>query len=372
MGSWPQRRPLVARFGPLDVAQQPVKLGLLVPGETQGGCRGARRAPVGGFADCVPPRVAMPARAFLFSTISISLVEMDQLVVVFVAGFAASLVDGALGMGFGPTSSSILLGTGLSPGAISTTVNLAKVVTGITAALAHWRFDNVDRQLVRRLAVPGALGALVGVTVLASVDGDTLRPVLSVLLLVMAGRILVRFSQALPAPAPAPDADEDAAVGDRVRFHDRGTAVAAAAGGVTNGLVGAWGPVVTPFLLHRGVAPRYAVGSVNTAEVAVAVVASGSLLISLGGAGIDLGIVLAMLAGGVLAAPLAAWSIRFLPARGLGVAVGGLLLVTNIRELTSSSDLRVVRWLAFGLVALACAYAAARPRRRPATLPLEA
>src|SRR5918997_4085487 len=99
---------------------------------------------------------------------------MDKLLLVALAGFCASLVDGALGMGFGPTSSSILLGTGLSPAAISTPVTLAKVATGLTAAVAHWRFDNVDRRLVRRLALPGCLGALVGVTVLASVDGDTL------------------------------------------------------------------------------------------------------------------------------------------------------------------------------------------------------
>lgn len=281
---------------------------------------------------------------------------MDELVVVFLAGFAASLVDGALGMGFGPTSSSILLGYGISPAAASTTVNLAKVATGITGAVAHWRFHNVDRQLVRRLALPGGVGALVGATVLASVDGDTLKPVLAGLLVVMAGRILFRFSR--PLPSPATSEDGTAAHGADVRA----TTAVAATGGVTNGLVGAWGPVVTPYLLHRGVAPRYAVGSANTAEVAVAVVASGSLLASVGGGGIDVGVVVAMLAGGVLAAPLAAWSIRFLPARALGIAVGGLLLVTNIHALLSTTGIAPVQWAAYGLVGVACAYAAVRPR----------
>ncbi len=138
----------------------------------------------------------------------------------------------------------------------------------------------------------------------------------------------------------------------------------ATVGGVTNGLIGAWGPVVTPFQLQRGLPPRYAIGSVNTAEVAVAVVASGSLLASVGGGGIDVPVVVAMLAGGVLAAPLAAWVVRFLPARGLGVAVGGLLFFTNVRELASSFNLGAFRWLAYGLIALACGYAAIRPRRR--------
>jgi uncharacterized membrane protein YfcA len=120
--------------------------------------------------------------------------------------------------------------------------------------------------------------------------------------------------------------------------------------------------VVTPFLLQKGVAPRYAIGSVNTAEVAVAVVASGSLLASVGGGGIDLKVVVAMLAGGMIAAPFAAWSIRFIPARGLGVAVGGLLFLTNIRELASVVGLGAERWFAYLAVVLACGFAAVRPR----------
>ena len=280
---------------------------------------------------------------------------MSEIVVVFVAGFAASFVDGALGMGFGPTSSSILLSTGLSPAGISTTVNLAKVATGISAAVSHWRFDNVDRGLVRQLAVPGCLGALVGVTVLANVDGDTLRPILSVLLLAIAARILLRFSRPMPQT-------NDLAAGQDAPYRGPATTAAAAAGGVTNGLVGAWGPVVTPFLLQRGLAPRLTVGSVNTAEVAVAIVASGSLLTSVGGAGIDVSLLVAMLAGGVLAAPLAASAIRFLPARALGIAVGGLLFMTNVRELASWAGIGMTRWVAYAVVIAACGYAAARPR----------
>ena len=283
--------------------------------------------------------------------------SLDTLILVALAGFCASMVDGALGMGFGPTSSSILLGTGLSPAAVSTTVNLAKVATGLSAGVAHWRFGNIDRRLVLRLAIPGSLGALFGVTVLASVDGATLRPFLSVLLLVVAIRMLVRFSRPLP--------DQPAETGGEARppeYDERHVCAVAAAGGVTNGLVGAWGPVVTPFLLHRGLAPRFAIGSVNTAEVAVAVVASGSLMASLGSSGVDFGVVIAMLIGGVLAAPLAAWVIRFLPARGLGVAVSGLLLCTNFRELAAWSGIGPGRWLAYVGALLACGYAAVRPR----------
>ena len=285
---------------------------------------------------------------------------MSDLFVVGLAGFIASLVDGALGMGFGPTSTTILLSNGISPVSASATVNLAKVATGLVAGVSHWRFRNIDRRLVLQLAIPGAIGALLGSSILVRVEGDDVRPFLAALLLAVGLRILFRFSRPLPtAPdVEGVDLDPDALP----PYNAGGVEVVATAGGVTNGLVGAWGPVVTPFLLHRGLAPRFAIGSVNTAEVAVAVVAAGSLITSLGGAGLEAGVVLAMLAGGMLAAPLAAYVVRFVPPRPLGLAVAGLLLLTQTRELATAADLGPSRWIAYGAVALLIVAAALRPR----------
>lgn len=283
---------------------------------------------------------------------------MSDVIVVALAGFAAAFVDGSLGMGFGPTSSSILLSSGLSPAGVSATVNIAKVATGVVGGAAHWRFGNVDRRIVARLALPGALGAFVGALILTNVDGAQLRPVLAALLLVIGLRILVRFARtprAVAGDEPAGDPDL------------RGTAVAGAAGGVTNGLIGAWGPVVTPFLLHRGVVPRIVVGSVNTAEIAVAVVAAGSLMTS-PQHGVDPSTVAAMLVGGVLAAPVAALTVRRVPARLLGVLVAGLLLLTNVRELALWAEVGAARWVAYAVVVavvLACIWRWARSAQPP-------
>jgi uncharacterized membrane protein YfcA len=268
-------------------------------------------------------------------------------------------------MGFGPTSSSILLGSGLSPAAAATTVNVAKVATGIAAAISHWRFRNIDRTLVLKLALPGATGAIVGVTVLSNVDGATLRPLLAALLLLIGLRILSRFSRPVESAASG-DADGHG----MPAFDDRGVELVAVAGGVTNGMIGAWGPVVTPFLMHRRVEPRYAVGSVNTAEVAVAAVSATSLITALGRGQLDLAVVGAMLLGGVLAAPVAAWLVRRMSPRPMGVAVAGLLLVTNVRELASWAGLGAGTWLAYGAVVLLVGAAALRPRaaRRVADL----
>jgi uncharacterized membrane protein YfcA len=285
---------------------------------------------------------------------------MDLLLVA-LAGFCAALVDGALGMGFGPTSSSLLLGVGLSPGSVSTTVNLAKVATGVVAAISHWRFRNIDHRLVLRLAIPGCLGALVGVTVLSNVDGATLRPILAALLILIGLRILWRFST--PVKVRPEEFGDIAHDPDRMPdFDSRGVEVVAAAGGVTNGMIGAWGPVVTPFLMHRDLPPRFAVGSVNTAEVAVATISAGTLIASLGGGGLDLAVVLAMLAGGMIAAPVAAWFVRHVPARPMGVAVGALLLLTNSQQLADWRDLGATRWIAYAAVAALTALAALRPR----------
>ena len=288
---------------------------------------------------------------------------MSELLTVALAGFLASIVDGALGMGFGPTSSTILLSSGLSPAAASTTVNIAKVATGLAAGVSHWRFSNIDRRLVVRLAGPGMLGAAIGAFVLTSVDGDDLRPVLAVLLLLIGVRILARFSTPLAAPRLEP-ASDPAAPAVRDLGNLQGVEVAAGVGGVTNGLVGAWGPVVTPFLLHRGTPPRYAVGSVNTAEVAVAVVSVGSLISAGGGGDLSVGILVAMLGGGILGAPLAAFTVRIIPARALGIACAGLLLLTQSRELSRSGHLPVSTWTAFGIAATVIAAAAVRPRLR--------
>ena len=287
---------------------------------------------------------------------------MEDLLVVGIAGFLAAMVDGALGMGFGPTSSTILLGSGLPPTAVSTTVNLAKVASGMAAGVSHWRFKNIDHRLVLQLAIPGCFGAVIGVTVLSNIDGDTLRPYLAAMLLLVGLRMLLRFSKPLPTLPAAADGSSEVSPQGAPKFDERGVKVMATAGGVTNGLVGAWGPVITPFLLHRGLPPRYAIGSVNTAEVAVAAVAASSLIASTGRGDLRMGVILAMMIGGVIAAPLAAWVIRYIPARAMGLAVAGLLMLTNVRELATWAGIDSTRWVFYGLVPVLVALAALAPR----------
>jgi len=134
---------------------------------------------------------------------------------------------------------------------------------------------------------------------------------------------------------------------------------------VTNGMIGAWGPVVTPFLLHRSVRPRYAIGCVNTAEVAVASASAFSLLASIGRGGINGPTVLSLLFGGVLAAPVAAWFIRHVAPGPMGVSVAGLLLLTNARDLTAWAGLKSgpALWAVYASILVVTAVALVSARR---------
>lgn len=252
---------------------------------------------------------------------------MQNLIVWVVVGFLAQLVDGALGMAYGATSSTLLLTAGLAPAAVSASVHLAEIGTTVVSGAAHASFGNVSWSTVRRIALPGAVGAFVGALVLGSVATAAAGPWMAGVLLSIGLFLLARF--ALRA-APRPQA-EQASLGARPL-----AAIGLVAGFVDATGGGGWGPLATPsLLLSNRMEPRTVVGTVDTSEFAVTVAASAGFLLSLGPAGIDLRVVLVLLAGGMVAAPLAAWLVRRLPARLLGVGVGGLLALTNAGTLLS-------------------------------------
>jgi hypothetical protein len=254
---------------------------------------------------------------------------MRTLLVLGVVGFFAQLVDGALGMGYGATSSSLLLTVGLTPAMASASVHFAELGTNLASGVAHWRLGNVDRRLVLRLGVPGAVGAFLGATLLSHLTTKAAAPLMAVVLLLLGGYILTRFALRPPPAATATTSP-----------HRRRFLVPL---GFLGGLVdatggGGWGPVSTTTLLSAGrTAPRTVVGSVDTSEFLVTASASVAFLIGLGTSGLHLGYVLVLLGGGLVAAPAAAWLVSRLPAPILGTGVGGLIVVTNLRVLLDAT-----------------------------------
>ena len=252
---------------------------------------------------------------------------MRKLVLLALVGLAAQHVDGSLGMAYGVTSTTLLLAIGTNPAAASATVHLAEIGTTLASGASHWKFGNVDWTVVRRIGIPGALGAFAGATVLSALDTSVAAPLMSVILLSLGVYVLVRFTvqglrrdrlgQPLRRRFLAP-------LGLFAGFVD-------ATGG------GGWGPVGTPAILASGrLEPRKVIGSIDTSEFLVSLAASVGFLLALGTAGIDAAWVLALLAGGLVAAPIAAWLVKLVPGRVLGSAVGGLIVLTNSRTLLRS------------------------------------
>jgi uncharacterized membrane protein YfcA len=274
---------------------------------------------------------------------------MKTLVLIAIVGFAAQLVDGSLGMAYGVTSTTLLLAIGTNPAMASATVHLAEIGTTFASGVSHWRFGNVDWKVVGKIGVPGAVGAFLGATFLSWLATDLATPLISTILLGLGLYILLRFTlrglrtDRLGTPL-------------RKRFL---TPLGLVAGFVDATGGGGWGPVGTPAILASGrMEPRKVIGSIDTSEFLVAIAASIGFLVGLGTAGIDAGLAVALLVGGLIAAPIAAYLVRIVPPRVLGSAVGGLIVLTNARTLLNSAEIEGF-WFSATLGAVVIVWAAA-------------
>jgi uncharacterized protein len=262
-----------------------------------------------------------------------------------IVGLAAQLVDGSLGMAYGVTSTTLLLAVGISPALASASVHIAEVGTCAVSGVSHWRFGNVDWSKIVWMAVPGGIGAFLGaiaVTWVATVAEEMVAPVIAIFLFALGAYVLARFSfrrRERPVQERPVARGFLAPLGLVAGFLD-------AAGG------GGWGPISTPTLLSSGrMQPRKVVGTVDTSEFVVALAASIGFLLALSFAEIPWQIVGALLLGGVVAAPIAAYVVRVLPARILGTAVGGIILVTNMRTFMGAVGIEgALAWLLYAVI----------------------
>ena len=230
-------------------------------------------------------------------------------------GLAAQLVDGALGMAYGLVSSSVLLGMGLPPAQVSASIHAAEVFTTGASGASHIALGNVDRRLFLRLAIPGVVGGVIGAYVLTQLPGDLIRPFVYLYLLVLAVLILVRVSGRM---VPRREVRRVPVLGFFAGLLD-------ASGG------GGWGPLATSTLLAGGGQARTVIGSVNAAEFVVTLAVSITFFLSIG---IEhLQIVLGLLVGGMIAAPVAALLVRRVREKWVLVAVGLLVLCISLYQI---------------------------------------
>ena len=231
-------------------------------------------------------------------------------------GFAAQLVDGALGMAFGVISNSLMVGVlGVPPALASQRVHVVECFTTATSGISHLLHGNIDKKLFFRLLLPGVVGGVAGAYLLSSIDAGAIKPVV---LLYLSGVGVYLLWRGLAYPPKTREAKHVAPLGLLGGFLD-------AAGG------GGWGPVVASTLMARGNHARLTVGSVNAAEFFVTLAASITFIITLG---ISHWPVIAGLAiGGGLAAPIAAYACKRIPLRPFMFMVGLLVIGLSLRTL---------------------------------------
>ena len=246
--------------------------------------------------------------------------DYEQFLIFAGVGLLAQLVDGALGMAYGLVSNSILLALGLPPAVASATVHTAEVFTTGVSGASHAWFGNVRWKLFWQLALPGAIGGILGASFLANVSGAAIRPYVDAYLLVLGVMVLLR------------------AFGKRlIRHQVHHNGVLGFVAGLFDAIGGGgWGPMATSTLIARGGPVRSTIGSVNAAEFVVTTCISATLVLNLGVG--HWPIVLGLLTGGVMAAPVAAWLVRHLPEKLVMVAVGTLITSVSVWQLLQ-------RWL---------------------------
>ena len=252
---------------------------------------------------------------------------MEDFLLFALVGFLAQIVDGALGMAYGIISSTVLLSLGVPPATASASVHAAEVFTTAASAGSHSINKNVNWKLFAPLALAGAIGGALGAFVLTSIDGDVIKPFITAYLALMGALILWRAWRGTRArPFPIRFSPPLGLFGG---FFD-------AVGG------GGWGPVVTSSLLGAGADPRKAIGTTNTAEVFVAAATAAAFLAALvsghwetAGLGDLLWSLGGLIAGGVVAAPVAGWMTKVLPLRALTWIVGFVVVALAIWQAVS-------------------------------------
>lgn len=241
----------------------------------------------------------------------------QEFLVFFAIGVFAQLVDGTLGMGYGATSTSFLLAYGIPPVISSTGVHVAEMFTTGASAISHHHFGNINKKLVKHLVIPGVLGSITGAYLLSDViDGDVIKPFIAVYMIVLACLIIRKSMQK-----------------NILKKKTKRLNILASFGGFMDAVGGGgWGPIVTSTLLGRGRNPRYTIGSVNAAEFAVSF-ASGITFMLFGGIH-GWQVIIGLILGGVIAAPIAALLVNKIKRKPMMIVVGILIIILSLKTLS--------------------------------------
>ncbi|MBP6238081.1 MAG: TSUP family transporter [Saprospiraceae bacterium] len=245
--------------------------------------------------------------------------HIDASILIFImAGFLASAIDGALGMAYGITATTVLLSFGLSPVAATASVHTSEVFTSGVSGLSHLKFGNVNNKLFRNLLIPGVIGAILGAFLISYFEeySNVIKPLVSAYTLFLGVIILLKALK------------KD----DQIRKKVKRLFPLAFTGGFLDSVGGGgWGPIVSSTLIAQGKAPRYTIGSVNLTEFFVALASSITFFAMIGTT--HLNVILGLILGGVAAAPLGAFLTSKIPAKSIMLMVGIIVIILSIKRI---------------------------------------
>ncbi|MCX7863306.1 MAG: sulfite exporter TauE/SafE family protein [Bacteroidales bacterium] len=251
---------------------------------------------------------------FLYNKISELLADNNFLLYILV-GFIAQMIDGSLGMAYGVSSSTFLLSIGVSPAVASASVHTAEIFTTGISGWSHLKFKNVNKKLLYLIALPGAIGAIIGALLLSYFDGNILKPFIAIYLLFMGIRIIFK---AFNKKVKKNSFKQYSLLGFFGGFLD-------ASGG------GGWGPVVTTTLIGTGRNPTITIGTVNTAEFIVTLASSLVFVATLSFSYWH--VILGLIIGGIFAAPLAAYTCHKINVKWALILVGTIIILLSLRTI---------------------------------------
>jgi uncharacterized protein len=248
--------------------------------------------------------------------LNISEISISNTFLLFIAvGFVAQLIDGALGMAYGVSCSTLLMYLGVSPRAATAAVHTAEVFTTAVSGLSHIRFNNLDKRLFFRIVITGVIGACIGAYFISEVfDGKVIKPFIAAYLLILGLVIFIKGvrNRHVKKNEEVKNAEWLALFGG---FSD-------AVGG------GGWGPIVTSNIIHQGNNPRETIGTVNTAEFFVTFFSTGVFMFFVGIESWQ--VILGLITGGVIAAPIGAYLASRTNKRLMLILIGIVIMVTSM------------------------------------------
>lgn len=232
----------------------------------------------------------------------------------FITGFLAQMVDGSMGMGYGTISTTFLLAYGVNPAIVSSRVHSARVFSSGVSGYSHHRFGNINKKLFKTLVIPGICGAVIGATLafFAQKYSQYVRVPLSIYTIYLGIYILQKaYKKKTYNSAKIKKAGWLAVVG-----------------GFTDSFAGGgWGTLVTSSLISKRKSPRYVIGSVCLAEFFVVLCSSVTFFILL--KSLPFFDIAGLIAGGLLAAPIAARWVGKIPVKKMFIIIGILVIITS-------------------------------------------